>query len=175
MVKYLDNLLPSNGFLNVSVQCSYCCLLGSIIFPASASYRLYCLHHDRNHHYCNQSQPDIGIQHQAKSAYNADGSRNQLNHCVIEHFPYSIHIIGKTAHSVTMVMGIVITYRKLLKLLKQIITELADCILRYSNHNSLLQILCHYPNQINTQHSQNSFHKECYASFLRCQTIDDWA
>ena len=173
MVKDLDYLLSRHSLFNIAVYGADGRLLGPVILPASAAYDLNGLKHHRNHNNRDQGQPHISINHKGKGSHNIDGAGDQLDHRVVEHFPHRIHVIGKTAHHIPVIVGIVIAHGKLLHLSEKIVSKLANGILGNPDHDSLLQILCGHPCQVNDCHSQNPFQEKGCASLRRGQTVDN--
>ncbi len=138
MVKHLHHLLPCHGLLNIAVQSADCSLLGAVKLPAPPAYCLDRLKHDRYHHDGDQSQPHIRVNHKGKGSYNVYGSRYKLYHRPVQHLAYRIHIIGKAAHHIPMVVGVIITYRKFLQFSEQVITQFYNGILGDTDHDPLL-------------------------------------
>ena len=159
MAEYLYHLLSGNGLLNVTVHGSDGGLLGLIIFPALSSHQLHSLKHQGDHHNRDQSQPYVGIEHQCKGTDNADGSGDQLYNGIVQHFPYCIHIIGKAAHHIPVIVGVIISHRKLLQLFKQLVSELLNGILGNADHDLLLQVLCQHCRHINSSHDADPLQK----------------
>ena len=173
MAEHLHHLLPGHRLLDVAVQRTDRRLLGPVIFPASAPHGLHRFQHHRDHHNRDQGQPHVGVDHKDKGSHNVYGSGNQLNHRVVQHFTHRIHVIGKAAHHIPVIVGVIIAHRQLLHLLKQIIPQLLDGILGHADHDPLLQILGNHRHQINTDHGDNPLQQRGNASALGGQSVDD--
>ena len=166
MTENLDDLLSGHGFFNIPVQRTQRRLLGFIEPAASHGDKAGCLHHDRNHQHSDQSQPDIGIYHQAEGAYHIDHTGNYLYYGIVEHFPHRIHIVGKTAHNIAMIIRIIKAHRQLLYFGKQLISYFKYGLLGYSDHNPGLQILGGNTEQVNASHEHQGM-KQLLRAALR--------
>ena len=70
-----------------------------------------------------------GIYHQAEGADNIDHTGNDLDHGIVQHFPHRIHVVGKTAHNITVVVCIIKPDRQLLNFCKQLISYFKNSML----------------------------------------------
>ena len=154
MTEHLYNLLSGYNLFDIAVQISQCTLLGSVITGTAHGNAASCFDHYRPHNHGNKCQPYIHVQHDRQCTDHTDGSGDQLDHRIVQQFTDHIYIIGKTAHDVTGAVGIKITDRHFLQMIKQILTDPDQRPLGYSDHNSLLGIVCYYANTIYHKHDQ---------------------
>ena len=175
MAEHLDHLLPRYRFLDVSVQRSQSCLLRLIEPAASHGDGSGRKHHKRHHHHRDQRQPHIGIHHQAEGSDHIDGAGDDLHHRIIQHFSHRIHIVGETAHDVSVVIRIVEPHRQLLDPGKQIVSQPEDGSLRDADHDPGLKILGRNSHRVDGRHPQKRGKQNLYASLRRGQAVDDGA
>ena len=171
MAEYLHHLLSAHSLFNISVQRPQRRLLGLIKSAAPHGDKPGGLHHNRNHQNGNQGQPDIGIYHQTEGSYDIDHDGNNLHHGIIEHFTHRIHIVGKAAHDISVVIGIIKTHRQPLDFGKKLIPYFKNSLLGYTDHNAGLEILGHNAEQINTGHDQQGTEQLLCAAIHGCQSV----
>ena len=119
----LDDLLPLDHLLNITVDNPQIPLLGGEIAPGTPAYGHDHHHHEPHGEHAHQKQRRTEIEHHRHHTDEGQTAGDEADHAVVEDLGNGLDVVGIAAHELTVGVGVKIAQRQALHLGKEVLPD----------------------------------------------------